>query len=211
MRITVIGASHGIGAELVKQARAAGHQVVAVSRSMRLEPASDLVPVSGSILDLGVAERAVKAADAVAWCLGVKTLGPAALRTVTVFSDGTDRTINAMKAAGVHRLVAITGIGAGESRGHGGFLYDWIGLPLIAGAIYADKDRQEAILKASDRDWTIIRPTLLTNGPRTGRYRVLTDLTGFHGGRVSRADCANCLMRAIVEHEWSRKAILVTD
>jgi putative NADH-flavin reductase len=211
MRISVIGASHGIGAELVKQARAAGHQVVAVSRSMRLEPAADLVRVEGSILDPGVAERAVTGADAVAWCLGVKTLGPAALRTVTVFSQGIDRTIAAMKTAGVARLVAITGIGAGESRGHGGFLYDWIGLPLIIGAVYADKDRQEAILKTSGLDWTIIRPTLLTNGPRTGRYRVLTDLTGVHGGRISRADCADCLMRAIVAHEWSRKAILITD
>jgi putative NADH-flavin reductase len=211
MRIAVIGASHGIGAELVKQAGAAGHQVVAVSRSMNPEPASDLLPVKGSILDPGIAERAVRGADAVAWCLGVKTLGPAALRTVTVFSEGIQRTIEAMKAAGVSRLVAITGIGAGESRGHGGFLYDRIGLPLIVGAVYADKDRQEAILKASGLEWTIIRPTLLTNGPRTGRYRVLTDLTGVHGGRISRADCADCLMRAIVEHQWSRIAILITD
>ncbi|WP_046866849.1 NAD(P)-dependent oxidoreductase [Microvirga massiliensis] len=211
MRITVIGASHGIGAELVNQARAAGHQIVATSRSMKLEPASDMVPVKGSILDPGAAERGVQGADAVAWCLGVKTLGPTALRTVTVFSQGTERTIAAMKAMGVSRLVAITGIGAGESRGHGGFLYDWIGLPLIIGAVYADKDRQEAILKSSGLDWTIIRPTLLTNGPRTGHYRVLTDLTGVHGGRISRADCADCLMRAIVAHEWSRKAILITD
>jgi putative NADH-flavin reductase len=177
MRIVIIGASHGIGAELAKQARAAGHHVVAVARSMTSEPASDLIPIKGSIIDPGVAECAVDGAEAVAWCLGVKTLGPAALRMVTVFSEGTRRTIEAMNAAGVSRLVVITGIGAGESRGHGGFLYDWIGLPLIAGAIYADKDRQEAIVMASGLDWTIIRPTLLTNGPRTGSYRVLTDLT----------------------------------
>jgi putative NADH-flavin reductase len=211
MRIVIIGASHGIGAELAKQARAAGHHVVAVARSMTSEPASDLIPIKGSIIDPGVAECAVDGAEAVAWCLGVKTLGPAALRMVTVFSEGTRRTIEAMNAAGVSRLVVITGIGAGESRGHGGFLYDWIGLPLIAGAIYADKDRQEAIVMASGLDWTIIRPTLLTNGPRTGSYRVLTDLTGVHGGRISRADCADCLMRAIAEHAWSRKAVLITN
>src|SRR5918995_635653 len=78
-------------------------------------------------------------------------------------------------------------------------------------AIYADKDRQEAIVRASGLDWTIVRPTLLTSGPRTGQYRVLTNLEGVHGGRISRADCADCLMRAMVEGRWSRTAITITD
>ena len=211
MRIAVLGASSGIGRELVLQATAAGHHAVAVARSIGSEAAGNVTPIKGSILDRVVAEQAVTGADAVAWCVGVKTLGPAFLRTVTVFSEGTRRVIQAMNGAGVNRLAVITGIGAGESRGHGGLLYDWIGLPLIVGAIYADKDRQEAIVKASDLDWTIVRPTLLTNGPHTGDYRVLTTLEGVHGGgRISRADCADCLMRAIVEDAWSRTAITIT-
>jgi putative NADH-flavin reductase len=211
MRIAVLGASSGIGREFIQQARTAGHHAVAVARSIRSEAAPNLTPVKGSILDPGVAERAVSGADAVAWCVGVRTLGPAFLRAVTVFSEGTKRTIAAMKGAGVSRLAVITGIGAGESRGHGGLLYEWIGLPFIIGAIYADKDRQEAIVKASGLDWTIVRPTLLTNGPRTGQYRVLTDLEGIHGGRISRADCADCLLRAMVEGAWSRTAIVITE
>ena len=83
MRIVISGASHGIGAELAKQARAAGHHVVAVARSMTSEPASDLIPIKGSIIDPGVAECVVDGAEAVAWCLGVKTLGPAAQREST--------------------------------------------------------------------------------------------------------------------------------
>ena len=85
-------------------------------------------------------------------------------------------------------------------------LYDWVGLPLVVGAIYADKDRQEETLKASGLDWTIIRPTLLTNGPRTGTYRGVTNLTGFHGGRISRADCAECMLQALTERApgWER-------
>jgi putative NADH-flavin reductase len=211
MRIAVLGASSGIGREFIQQARTAGHHAVAVARSIRSEAAPNLTPVKGSILDPEVAERAVSGADAVAWCVGVRTLGPAFLRAVTVFSEGTKRTIEAMKGAGVSRLAVITGIGAGESRGHGGLLYEWIGLPFIIGAIYADKDRQEAIVKASGLDWTIVRPTLLTNGPRTGQYRVLTDLEGIHGGRISRADCADCLLRAMVEGAWSRTAIVITE
>jgi putative NADH-flavin reductase len=209
MRIAIIGASSGIGLELVIQARAAGHHAVALARNIRTKPAADLTPIPGSILDVGVAERAVQGADGVAWCVGANTFGPAVLRTVTVFSEGTRRTIHAMNAAGVRRLAVITG--AGESRGHGGWLYDCIGLPLVVGAIYADKDRQEAIVRASSLDWTIVRPTLLTNGPRTGKYRVATDLAGVHRGQISRADCADCLLRALTEGAWSRQTILITD
>ena len=148
MRIAVFGASSGIGRELVLQARRGGHHVVAVARSIGSEAAASLTPVKGSVLDPGVAERAVTGTDAVAWCVGVKTLGPAFLRKVTVLSEGTRRTVEAMKGAGVRRLAVITGIGAGESRGHGGLLYEWIGLPLIVGAIYADKDRHRDSLRA---------------------------------------------------------------
>ena len=63
-----------------------------------------------------------------------------------------------MKMAGVRRLICVTGIGAGDSKGHGGFLYDRIFNPLLLKTIYEDKDRQESLIKASDVDWVIVRP-----------------------------------------------------
>ncbi len=66
-------------------------------------------------------------------------------------------------------------------------------------------------MKASGLDWTIVRPTLLTNGPRTGQYRVGTNLEGVHDGRISRADCADCLLRAMVEGAWSRAAVVISE
>ena len=93
MRIVVFGAGSGIGRQLVLQARTAVHHAVAVARSIGSEAAASLTLVRGSVLDPGVAERAVAGADAVAWCVGVRTLGPAFLRKVTVFSEGTRRAI----------------------------------------------------------------------------------------------------------------------
>src|SRR5436305_1164889 len=64
-------------------------------------------------------------------------------KPTTLLSDGTRNVVGAMKAAGVPRLICITGIGAGDSRGHGGFLYDRLILPLLLAEIYEDKTRQE--------------------------------------------------------------------
>ncbi|MGJ3265367.1 MAG: NAD(P)-dependent oxidoreductase [Salinarimonas sp.] len=210
MRLAIIGATRGIGRALSEQARAAGHHVVAVGRSLGPAASANMTHVRGSILDEGVAEEALERADAVAYCLGAGAYGPDLGKPVTIFSETTERLLEAMRATGVMRIGVITGVGSGESRGHGGLLYDTIAQPLVLGAIYADKTRQEEMLRASDRDWTIIRPVVLTHGPYTGTYRVVEDLAGFNGGTVSRADCAACLLEALADHRWSRRAVAIT-
>ncbi|WP_043538586.1 NAD(P)-dependent oxidoreductase [Salinarimonas rosea] len=209
MRLAIIGATRGIGKALSEQARAAGHHVVAVGRSLGPAASANLTHMRGSILDEGVAEEALERADAVAYCLGGGGYGPNVGRPVTVFSETTQRLLDAMRATGVMRIGVITGVGSGESRGHGGVLYDTLAMPLALGAIYADKTRQEEMLRSSDRDWTIVRPVVLTHGPYTGTYRVVEDLAGFRGGTVSRADCADCLLKALAEHRWSRRAVAI--
>ena len=102
---------------------------------------------------------------------------------------------------------AITGVGAGDSRGHGGFFYDRIILPLVLKRIYEDKDRQERLLRASEANWTIIRPGVLTNGARTGEYRVLTELVGVTLGHISREDVAH-FMRSELERPLHERGIV---
>ena len=102
-----------------------------------------------------------------------------------------------MKAAGTKRLITVTGLGAGDSRGHGGFGYDWIVFPLLLKRVYDDKDVQEGIVRSSGLDWTIVRPGLLTNRPGTGRYRILTASKDWQFGMISRADVADFLVRQV--------------
>src|SRR6202008_815731 len=97
-----------------------------------------------------------------------------------------------MKATAVGRLSCVTGFGAGASRGRGGHLYN-AGVCLILGRIYADKDAQEWIKRRSRLDWTIVRPTILTDGRRTGAYRALVDASDWRSGFISRADVATSL------------------
>ena len=115
----------------------------------------------------------------------------------TLFSDSTRILVDAMKVAGLKRLIAVTGLGAGDSRGHGGLIYDTVVFPLLLKRVYDDKDVQEWIVKSSGLDWTIVRPGLLTDRPATGRYRVLTASKDWRFGVISRADVANFLVRLI--------------
>ncbi|MFV0435810.1 MAG: NAD(P)-dependent oxidoreductase [Desulfopila sp.] len=191
MKLLIIGASRGIGAELCKQALAADHEVTVLARRPAAIPcAAPLTVLEGDIRDHQAVNAAVQGRDAVCLTIGV----PITFATVTVFSAGTRNVLMAMQEHGVKRLVCVTGIGAGDSRGHGGFLYDRIFKPLFLKTIYQDKDLQERYIAASDRLWTIVRPAGLTNGPRTGDYRVLTDLHGVTATRISRADVADFIL-----------------
>ena len=171
MRIAVIGASQGIGYELLKMALKKGHEVTALLRNPSKLNISDprLKILKGDILDPASVTAAIVGNDAVCLCIGI----PPTRKSVNVFSHGAKCVLAAMERRAHQKLITVTGIGVGDSKGHGGFFYDRVINPLLLGTIYADKDRQESIIKASDVEWLIVRPGFLTNGPRTGKYRVI--------------------------------------
>lgn len=208
MKLLVVGASHGIGLEIVKQGVSAGHNISAMARSPESISLSSetLRIIKGDILDKNAVEEAVKGQDAVCISVGSKPT----LKQVSVFSEGTINVIKAMKKHSCKVLLCITGIGAGDSRGHGGFLYDKVVNPLLLGKMYADKDRQERIVRNSGLEWTIVRPGFLTNGPKTGQYQVLSDMSGVRSKKISRADVADFILREAVQREYRGGTVLIT-
>lgn len=162
MKITVVGGNSGTGAQVVRIAAEAGHEVTSLSR--RGGAVTDGVrSLVGDALDADVTRRAVAGADAV-----VVTVGG---------SSGTDRhrtavtrsVIAAMGDAGVRRLVVHSSLGVGDSM-------DLIAGPArlfvkaVLGRALADHAEQEAAVAASGLDWTVVRPGGLTDGPATGVY-----------------------------------------
>jgi putative NADH-flavin reductase len=186
--VLIVGASRGIGLETVKLALKAGHSVCAMSRSANSIRLHDpkLENLEGDALDQHTIERALKGVDAVIQALGVSPTPELILSGTCLFSVATRILVNAMEASAVKRLICVTGLGAGDSRGRGGLLYHTV-LSLLLGRIYADKDAQERIIRRSRLEWTIVRPTVLTTGPRTGAYRVLVDPRDWRPGFISRA------------------------
>jgi putative NADH-flavin reductase len=208
MNMLIIGASRGIGLQLLKQSLAAGQAVTAMARHFQELPdrLERLTAISGDILDEAKVREVMAGQEAVCLTIGVGVTR----KPVTVFSRGTQNVLAAMAEHGVRRLLCITGIGAGDSRGHGGFLYDRIFQPLLLKTIYEDKDRQEALIRASGTDWTIVRPAFLTKGPLTGHYRVITDMSGITAGRISRADVAHFLLAELSANRYLGQAPLLT-
>lgn len=172
MKLLVLGASGGVGSKLVQQAVAHGHQVTAQTRNPAnlVETASAGVIV-GSPTDEAFLRRHVAGHDAVILAIGIDSTGK-----TTLFSDCTKTVITAMQAAGVKRLVAITGVGTGESRGHGGWFYNHVVFPLFTRNRYADKDLQEALIEETNLDWTIIRPAPFATRAGSGRWTIAMDI-----------------------------------
>ena len=208
MKLLIIGASRGIGRQLLEQALQAGHLVTAMARHPEHLPrqSAGLQTVAGDILNLSLVQQVVAGQEAVCLTIGVGVT----IKPVTVFSEGTKNVLAAMAEHEVRRLVCITGIGAGDSAGHGGLLYDRLFKPLLLKTIYEDKDRQEALIRASDTDWTIVRPGFLTNGPLTENSRVLTDLWGITADKISRADVAHFMLEELSAPRYVGQTPLLT-
>ena len=69
---------------------------------------------------------------------------------VSVFSEGAKNVLLALQFSESDRLNAVTGVGAGDSKDSGSFFYDQIYRKYFLNTVYADKDREEAIIQASD-------------------------------------------------------------
>jgi putative NADH-flavin reductase len=196
MKITVIGASRGIGRKVVDYALSRGHEVRALARSadsMGIE-AAGFEPVAGDATDPVTLARAIADVDAVILTLGVPH-DFRALKRTTLFSDATRALLPVLEAAGVRRLLVVTGFGAGDSETKLSTL-EKIPFKLILGRAYADKAVQEDLIKASTLDWTIARPGILNDNAMSGKYKVLVEPETWRQGIISRADVAHFLVHA---------------
>lgn len=209
INILVLGGTSGVGRETVKLALERGHHVVAAARRPERMTMTNtrLRAVRADILDAESVADAIEGIDAIVIAIGI----PPTREPVTVFSLGTANVLAAMQHHGVNRLITVTGIGAGDSRGHGGFFYDTILQPFVLKTLYEDKDRSEGLVEGSDTHWTIVRPSFLTDEAARHRYRVISDLNGVTSGDIAREDVAHFIVSAIEAHSHIGRHVLITE
>lgn len=208
--ILVMGATSGIGALAVATAAERGLPVRAFARSADAITATDLiVPFKGDARSAEDVKAALSGARAVIYTLGIKERLAMLWEKETLFSETTALLLDSMKAADTRRLVVVTGFGAGRSRAAMSSL-ESLGHKAVLGRPYADKDRQEELIEQSDLDWTIARPVILRNGPKSGRIQVLRDPSKWRNGLVSRADVASYLIDAVEDNLDVRADVVLT-
>jgi putative NADH-flavin reductase len=203
MKVLVLGATGGTGRLIVHDALEKGHSVVALVRSKARAsdfPGADLI--EGDACDEGALMRALKGCDAVVSSLGT---GVSPFSEVSVLTEATRALLPAMSRSGVRRLVCISALGVGDSRGHGGFVFDRLFQPLLLRHAYKDKGRQEAAIRTSSLDWVLVRPAMLTNDPARGSVRAIVDLADVNGGKVARADVAQFVVEQLAKDTWLKQ------
>ncbi|QMW06460.1 NAD(P)-dependent oxidoreductase [Spirosoma foliorum] len=208
MQLLVVGATGGTGKQAVEQALQRGYYVTAFVR----DPAKlaikhpNLTVLTGDVLKPDTLLHAVRRQDAVFCALGSR---PG--QNNPVVADGTKNLITAMRQAGVRRLLVVSSLGVGTS-------YEEASLPskffikLVLKGVIAEKEIQEQAIRQSKLDWVIARPTRLTNGPLTGKYRLGEHLpfSLFALPKISRADVAAFLLDQLDKDEYLGKAVTIT-
>jgi putative NADH-flavin reductase len=127
MNVLVFGATGPLGRCLADRLLSAGHQVTAFARSSgRFGPHPGLHEVTGGILKARDVAAAIPGHDAVISALGHSRPSQAGRD----LHPGASHIIDAMKPAGVRRLIWISSHGVGDSRGFSGFMFERIFVPL---------------------------------------------------------------------------------
>ncbi len=203
MQITIVGGSKGTGAQLAALAIEAGHVVTVVTRSGTVPEGADRV--LGSASDPAVARLAVTGADAVVVTVG-GAKGVAHNRAAV-----TRAVIEQMKQVGVRRLLVQSALGAGESAQQMPLALR-LPMKLVLAKPLADHEEQEAAVMASGLDWTIVRPSGLTDKPATGSWQALeTSEPGTLRGTIPRADLAACMLEVLEDDATIGSALGVSS
>jgi uncharacterized protein YbjT (DUF2867 family) len=208
MKITVFGATGGIGRQLVAQALHQGHDVTAVVRDAARLPISDValhvVTVPG-LEQPDLLRSALIGSHAV-----LSAVGPRGRKDGPVASTAVRTILNAMDSAGVRRLVTVSAAPVGPVPDGESALNRWLLLPLVGRllrSVYTDLGEMEAQLLRSSAAWTVIRPPKLVNKPLTGIYRTTLGGNVPRGISISRADAAHLMLAALDQPATVKQAV----
>ena len=208
-RILVIGATGGTGKELVRQLLERDYEVTAFVRNpAKVEVEHPKLTIAqGNVMEYDSVEAAVRGHDAVLSALGHKRF----FYPTRILSEGTKNLLQAMEKLNVLRFVCETSLGIGNSAGRLGLYYTFFTIPVILPFYFWDKALQEKRIAESNTKWTIVRPGVLTNNPKQGKYRHGPDIGSYIWTvRISRAAVADFMIDQITDDTYLNMAVAVS-
>jgi len=217
MKVIIFGATGPTGRELVARALEKGHDVTAFARNPKglgMEEEEGFRIVTGDALQPKTVDRAMKGQQAVLCAIGPRAHTGTGETPSNVCSVATRHIIEAMEHTGTKRLVTLSSVGVGDSRGKRqagmffGLLQEAFIVPLFLKAQFKDKELQEEYVRDSSVDWVIVRPTSLVDRPATGKFQVAKNGETVPG-RISRADVAAFMVDQLTSNEHLKQAPVI--
>jgi putative NADH-flavin reductase len=208
LKVVVLGATGATGLEVVRTAAERGHSVTALVRSPDgLASFTNRIEVKkGDLLNSSQLAEVVDDHDAVISAFGPRL--PISKADAHLLEQFATALKSAMEQTSTRRVVV-------ESVA---FLFKGSIVPptyllgrLLFPSIVADSAAMEKIFAESSLDWTMVRPSELTNGPYTGKYRVREGHLPAFGFKISRANVADYMVTAVEHHLSSRKIVGVSN
>jgi putative NADH-flavin reductase len=187
VRLLVVGAAGRTGALVVEQAVERGHAVTALAR--RPVPGEHTVVV-GDATDPAVLREAVPGQDAVVMAVGASPIVRALVPVMT--------------GAGVRRLVMTSSRSVVATRPKVVLDMAWWRFR----GPYADLARAEGMLEGGPLDWSVVRATMLADGPPKGRVHTDFEADATGGDwKLTRADYARTLLDVVEDAAMVRRAV----
>jgi uncharacterized protein YbjT (DUF2867 family) len=202
MNIIVFGATGGTGRAVTQVLLAQGHTVTAFAR--RPSALSDVPEqriVAGDAMNAKQVASAVVGHDAVIVSLGnsqdpfAKILGAKRTTPANICEVGTRNILAAMEPCGIRRLVLVSAFGVGDTRTRASLL-NRLFFRLVLREHMADKELQEAAVKASAADWTLVQPVALVDKPAMGQWTA-SNGGSIGGSMISRTDLATFIVQEL--------------
>jgi putative NADH-flavin reductase len=211
VRIAIFGANGQTGRLVTRRALDAGHTAVAATRRPDEFPLSDpaLTVAGADVHDTDAVLDAVADADAVVSTLGV----PFTREPVNTYSRGTANIVAAMQSSGVTRLVVVSSTGAYPAPGRTGApfalrLFEPVITKTIGKTVYDDIRLMESVVRESELDWTIVRPSGLFDLPNVTEYTA--GEVDPVGAFTSRCDLADYLVGLAANHGGGHETVTIS-
>jgi putative NADH-flavin reductase len=211
MKVLVLGGNGAVGQLAIAELLQANHQVTALVRNASTMPRKHprLTIEQGDPTNPDALEPLFPGQNAVLSTLGVRKNKKTTVRT------GVARNLLAgMKKFAIRKLVWLDAAGVGSSKGfieRSSFLFGRILMPYFLNHMYDDAALADGLIERSGCDWVIVRPMSFTNGPKTGKISVVTDMNSNVKLRLrmSRADVASFLVEQLVADHYVRQMPII--
>ena len=194
MRITLFGATGGVGSHLLNKALAAGYEVKALVRTPeKLNEHSNLSALKGDVTSPSDVAKVILSADVVVSCLGN-------IKEVLIMEKAAKTILQAAAAqSNPPRCLFVSSIGCGGSS--------WIVLQILrlinGRAGFEDYERADALISREvEVPYVLVRPAALKEKPGNGKYRVFQG-DGTFARPMAKEDVAEFLFDAISSNKWN--------